>query len=198
MTAMMSTLTTPQLRTTRCQLAVKVTSVCANSLWTPSCCASYHPCVGHRYYPENSLWTPWCCADYHRMSAINAEAQPQKRAYSSTKRKARCTTSSASERKMSSESIRKALQKRCNGSHNCIADFSEADVYAVRRWVPRGLWLVCGTSFTHSFHFDFSPTVCGQDPRHLTAHTLLPHLGIAFKFRAHSLFAALRIFTVFL
>ena len=72
-------------------------------------------------------------ADYIRMATINAEAPPHKRAYTFGKRKEASQKQSRSFEKLSSSSIRKALHTRCNDSHNCIEEFSEADVTAVRK-----------------------------------------------------------------
>ena len=69
------------------------------------------------------------------MAAINAEAQTgiNKRGYSFVTCKTASAKSSTSAKKLSQDEIRKALQKQCNDNHNCIGEFSEADVVAVRK-----------------------------------------------------------------
>ena len=83
----------------------------------------------------NIMFTGLCRAEYHRMAAINAEAQTgiNKRGYSFVTCKTASAKSSTSTKKLSQDEIRKALQKQCNDNHNCIGEFSEADVVAVRK-----------------------------------------------------------------
>ena len=69
------------------------------------------------------------------MAAINAAGQAglNKRSYMFVNRTPATEKQSTTENKLSIEAIRKALHKRCSDSHNCIQEFSEADVFALRR-----------------------------------------------------------------
>ena len=83
----------------------------------------------------NSLFTNVLSTDYLRHASINSEAQTPKRRYLFAVRKHTAVKGNFGAKKLSSASIRKALQTRCSDSHNCIEEFSEADVKAVRKYV---------------------------------------------------------------